>query len=122
MIHVVEEEVLFLGDNVMNARLGGMSDGTFRGNIAACERALAVPARIFVPGHGRTAGQEIVAAYRDYLSILFETARAEYDKGRQDYEMKDTIRAKLGRYVGWAGFDLNFGRHISVAVLEIEAM
>jgi hypothetical protein len=36
--------------------------------------------------------------------------------------MKETIRAKLGRFAGWEGFDLNFGRHISVAVLEIEAM
>jgi len=122
MIHVVEEGVLFLGDNVMNGRLGGMGDGSFRGNIAACERAAAVPAKIFVPGHGRTAGKEIVTAYRDYLSILFETARAEYDKGKQDYEMKETIRAKLGRFVGWEGFDLNFGRHIGVAVLEIEAL
>lgn len=122
MIHVVDEDVLFLGDNVMNGRLGGMGDGTFRGSVAACERALAVPAKVFVPGHGRTAGKEIVAAYRDYLAILFETARAEYDKGLQDYEMKDTIRAKLGRFAGWAGFDLNLGRHISVAVLEIEAM
>lgn len=122
MIHVVEEDVLFLGDNVMNGRLGGMGDGTFRGSIAACDRALAVPAKIFVPGHGRTAGKEIVAAYRDYLSILFETTRVEYDQGKQDYEMKETIRAKLGRFTGWEGFDLNFGRHISVAVLEIEAM
>ncbi len=36
--------------------------------------------------------------------------------------MKDAIRAKLTPYTGWVGFDLNFGRHISVAVLEIEAM
>jgi glyoxylase-like metal-dependent hydrolase (beta-lactamase superfamily II) len=122
MIHVVEENLLFLGDNVMNGRLGGMNDGTFRGNIAACERALAVPAAIFVPGHGRTAGKEIVTAYRDYLAILFETARVEYDKGKQDYEMKETLRERLARFTGWIGFDLNFGRHISVAVLEIEAM
>lgn len=122
MIHAVEENVLFLGDNVMSGRLGGMGDGTFRGNIAACERALTVPAKVFVPGHGRSAGKEIVSTYRDYLSILFNTARAEYDKGKQDYEMKETIRAKLGRFTGWIGFDLNFGRHISVAVLEIEAM
>jgi glyoxylase-like metal-dependent hydrolase (beta-lactamase superfamily II) len=84
MIHVVEEDVLLLGDNVMNGRFGGMGDGTFRGSIAACERALAVPAKIFVPGHGRTAGPEIAAAYRDYLSILFTTTQVEYDKGKQD--------------------------------------
>jgi len=122
MIHVVEEDVLFLGDNVMNGRLGGMNDGTFRGSIAACDRALAVPAKVFVPGHGRTGGKEIVAAYRDYLSILFETARVEYDKGKQDYEMKPAIQTRLRDFSGWVGFDFNLGRHISVAVLEIEAM
>lgn len=122
MIHVVEEDVLFLGDNVMNGRFGGLNDGTFRGSIAACERALAVPAAIFVPGHGRTAGKEIVATYRDYLAILFETAQAEYDKGKQDYEMKPVIQLKLARFTDWVGFDLNLGRHISVAVLELESM
>jgi glyoxylase-like metal-dependent hydrolase (beta-lactamase superfamily II) len=123
MIHAVEEGVLFLGDNVMNGRFGRMDEGgSFRGNIAACERALAVPATTFVPGHGQTGDKSIVAAYRDYLAILFDTAKAEYDRGKQDYEMKDSIRAKLVPYTGWVGFDLNFGRHVSGAVLEIEAM
>lgn len=122
MIHVAETGVLFLGDNVMNGRFGRMDDGTFQGNIAACQRALAVPARVFVPGHGRTGGQEIVAAYRDYLATLFETVKREYDAGKQDYEMKATVKARLGRYTGWEGFDLHFGRHVSVAVLELEAM
>lgn len=122
MIHVVEEGVLFLGDNVMNGRFGGMGDGTFRGSITACDRALAVDAKVFVPGHGRSGDKQVVGIYRDYLLTLFDTARAQYDLGKQDYEMKDVIRAKLGRFVDWVGFDLNFGRHISTAVLEIEAM
>ena len=122
MIHAVEEGVLFLGDNVMNGRFGRMDEGSFQGNIAACERALSLPTGIFVPGHGRTGGKEIVTAYRDYLAILFDTAKAQHELGKQDYEMKDLLRAKLIPYTGWVGFDLNFGRHISVAVLEIEAM
>jgi glyoxylase-like metal-dependent hydrolase (beta-lactamase superfamily II) len=122
MIEAVEEGVLFLGDNVMNGRFGRMDDGTFRGNIAACERALNVPTKVFVPGHGKSGGRDIVAAYRDYLAILFETVRREYDAGKQDYEMKNTVKTKLARYTGWEGFDLHFGRHISVAVLEIESM
>ena len=122
MIHVVEESVLFLGDNVMNGRFGGMGDGTFRGSIAACERALAVDAKVFVPGHGKTGDRQIVAGYRDYLSTLFESARTGVDAGKQDYEMKDSIRTKLARFANWVGFDLTLGRHISTAVLEIESM
>jgi glyoxylase-like metal-dependent hydrolase (beta-lactamase superfamily II) len=122
MIHAPAEGVLFLGDNVMNGRFGQMDDGTFQGNIAACDRAMEVPAKVFVPGHGRTAGKEIVSAYRDYLATLFENVKREHDAGKQDYEMKETVRAKLGRYTDWVGFDLHFGRHLSIAVLEYEAM
>ncbi|MDO8931137.1 MAG: MBL fold metallo-hydrolase [Rhodocyclaceae bacterium] len=122
MIEVVEDGVLFLGDNVMNGRFGRMDDGTFRGNVAACDRALATAATVFVPGHGATGERKIVAAYRDYLATLFETVKREYDAGRQDYEMKEAVRARLGLYTQWEGFDLHFGRHISVAVLELESM
>lgn len=122
MIEVVEEKVLFTGDNVMNGRFGRMDDGTYAGSIAACERAAKVPAKVFVPGHGKTGGREIVTSYRDYLATLFNTVKAEYDKGKQDYEMKDTVRAKLAKWTRWEGFDLHLGRQVSVAVLELEAM
>lgn len=122
MIELPEEGVLFLGDNVMNGRLGRMDDGTFQGSIAACERALAAPAKVFVPGHGASGGREIVVAYRDYLATLFATVKREYEAGRQDYEMKEAVKAALARYAGWEGFDLHLGRQISVAVLEIESM
>lgn len=123
MIEVVEESVIFLGDNVMSGRLGRADEaGSFRGGIAACDRALGIGAKVFVPGHGQTAGREIVSAYRGYLATLFESARQGYDAGKADYEMKESIRAKLAPYAGWVGFDANLGRHISVAVLEIEAM
>jgi glyoxylase-like metal-dependent hydrolase (beta-lactamase superfamily II) len=122
MIEVVEDGVLFLGDNVMNGRFGRLDEGSFRGGIAACDRALALPTKVFVPGHGKTGGREIVDAYRRYLAAVIETVAREYDAGRQDYEMKDTVRARVAGYTRWEGFDLHFGRHISVAVLEIEAM
>lgn len=122
MIEVPGKSVLFLGDNVMNGRFGQMNDGTFRGSIAACDRALAVPAKVFVPGHGKTGGREIVSAYRGYLAALFNTVKRELDADKQDYEMKDTVKAAVARYAKWIGFDINLGPHISVAVQELEAM
>lgn len=122
MIEVMEDKLLFLGDNVMNGRFGRMDDGTFKGNVAACDHALGTAAEVFVPGHGRSGGRQIVAAYRDYLAKLFATVTKEYEAGRQDYEMKPTVRAAVAAYAGWEGFDLHFGRHISVAILELEAM
>ncbi len=122
MIEVPGESVVFLGDNVVNGRLARMSDGTFRGSINACERALATPARVFVPGHGKTGDRAIVGAYRDYLSTLFATVKRELDAGKQDYEMKEIVKAAVASYAQWVDFDLNFGPQISVAVQELEAM
>jgi hypothetical protein len=36
--------------------------------------------------------------------------------------MKDTVKKKVAAWAGWVGFELHFGRQISVAVLELEAM
>lgn len=122
MIEVPGESVVFLGDNVMNGRLARMSDGTFRGNIIACERMLATAARVFVPGHGRTGDRAIVSGYRDYLATLLATVKRELDAGKQDYEMKEIVKAAVAAYAQWVDFDLNFGPQISVAVQELEAL
>lgn len=37
MIEVVEDKLLFTGDNVQATRTGRMDDGNFKGNLAACE-------------------------------------------------------------------------------------
>lgn len=122
MVEVVEEKLLFLGDNVLAKRIGRMDDGTFLGSIAACERAEKIAAQVFVPGHGKTGGRQIVTAYKDYLATLFAAVRSGYDAGKADFEMKPEVVGKLARWQHWNGFGDNVGRHISLAVLEIEAM
>ena len=121
MIEAVEESVIFTGDNVVNQTLGRMVDGTFKGNIAACDRISAIKAKLYVPGHGPTGDVTIVNQYRDYLSILFSDVKRQYELGKSDYEMKDEIVAKLLHYKNWTRFDLEVGPHINRAVLEIEA-
>lgn len=121
MIEVVEEGVLFLGDNVNNRRIVRMDDGTFSGNIAAAVRAMIIPAKVFVPGHGQTAGREIVDAYRRYLSGLYAEVERLYEQGLAPFEMKDQVAAKLAGFKDWSGFDEELGKHISLAYLEIEA-
>ena len=71
MIEVVEESVLFLGDNALVKRIGRMNDGSFRGNIAALDVALATRVKHFVPGHGLTGSHQVAANYQQYLSILY---------------------------------------------------
>lgn len=120
MIEVVEEKVLFLGDNVVGERTARMGDGDFLGNIAACEVALKTTATLFVPGHGKSAGREVVTAYRDYLKTLYGSVKKYYAQGMSDFAMKDKVVADLRPYQKWTMFDSEIGKLISLAWLQIE--
>lgn len=121
MIEVVQDAVMFLGDNVVNQRMGRMDDGSFRGNIEACERARTSGARIFVPGHGPTGDADSTLGFCDYLVALYEAVGDLIEEGLEDFEMKPLLEPRFERYARWNGFGTGFGRHVSLAVLEHES-
>jgi glyoxylase-like metal-dependent hydrolase (beta-lactamase superfamily II) len=120
MYEVVEDKLLFTGDNVTYQRIPRMRDGSFRGSVAVIEKALAQDFKYIVPGHGATGGQEVLTAYKVYLSTIYESAKALAEEGLEAFEMKQKIKEKLGDYKDWAGFEDELGKHISLAVLEAE--
>jgi len=120
MLEVLEDKILFTGDNVTSKRIPRMDDGSFRGSITAIETALKLELEKVVPGHGETGGKEVLTAYRDYLATLYETVKILSEEGLEDFEMKDKIAVKLQDYADWAGFEGELGKHISLAVLEAE--
>jgi hypothetical protein len=121
MIEVPQEQVLFLADNATNRRIIRMDDGRFSGNIATLDAATQIKARVLVPGHGKTGDWTLVQAYRDYLAELKAAVKTHYDAGLSDFEMKPLVAAELARFADWPGFDDELGKHISLAMLEIEA-
>lgn len=121
MIEAVEESVIFTGDNVVNQTLGRLDDATFKGSIAACERIAGVNAKLYVPGHGPTGDVSVPKTYGKYLSTLFAEVKKHYDAGKADFEMKNDVLAALKAYHGWTRFEIEVGKHISLAVLEIES-
>ena len=120
MIEVVEDGVIFLGDNALVNRIGRMDDGSFRGNIRALDAALATKAKHFVPGHGPSGDRQVAIAYKNYLSTLYQRVAVLYEEGLADFEMKKDIVARLEQYQDWVGFKEEVGRHISLAMLEVE--
>ena len=120
MIEVVEESVVFLGDNVLYERLPRMDDATFKGNIKACEVAINIGAKTYVPGHGISGGDEIVKPFMNYLKIILSEVGKHYEAGMTDFEMKPKIFLKLENSFKWSGFNDEMGKHISLAVLEYE--
>ena len=120
MIEMVEDRILFTGDNVLSRQVMNLRDGTFKGVMNATERALATQAQLYIPGHGKTGDRKFVAEQKAWFDILLPEVRRMYDEGKSDFEMKPVITQKLKAYKNWAEWDLNLGPQISLAILEIE--
>jgi glyoxylase-like metal-dependent hydrolase (beta-lactamase superfamily II) len=121
MIEVIEDKVMFTGDNVMAERVGRMDDGHFAGSIAAIDMALASGAEHFVPGHGPSNGRATLRAYQDYLKTVYAGVKKYHDLDPTDPEIKARILPSLERFRGWREFDSEVGRHVGQIVQEIEA-
>lgn len=122
MIEVVEEGVIFLGDNVLNQRISTHfpEQGNIQGQIAAIDLALQSRATHFIPGHGLSGGREIALAQQAFLKALRASVKNYYDQGLSDIEMQDKVMKDLAAYRTYYGFD-RLGRVIHTAYLQIKA-
>ncbi len=120
MIEFVEESVVFTGDNVLHQRIARMDDGSFVGNRDACQVSIDIGAKHYVPGHGPSGGIEIPTSYKNYLDTLYNEVGKHYENGLSDFEMKPAVVEALGPYHNWVNFEDEVGKHISLAVLEVE--
>ena len=120
MIEIVEASVTFLGDNVLNQRLGRIDDGDIQGNIQACTKILETRSSVYIPGHGPSGDKAVPEGFRTYLETLYSSVKRYYDEGLSDFEMKPQVAAALKDYADWSGFEEELGKHISLAYLQIE--
>ena len=121
MLHLPPKGVIFLGDNAGYGRMLRLNDGSFQGNIRNLNRALATDARVFVPGHGPTAGPEAATEYRDYLQTVYDGVKEFFEDDLSDFEIKPKLLPRLARWKDWTDFDSLVGSHVSLAYLEVEA-
>jgi glyoxylase-like metal-dependent hydrolase (beta-lactamase superfamily II) len=121
MVEVVEEGVIFLGDNVLNKRVADnfTEQGNIQDQIEAIDVALATNAVFFVPGHGASGGREIALTHQTFLKSLRASVKKYYDQGLSSADMKDMVMRDLEPYKEYYGFD-KLGRIIDVAYLQIE--
>lgn len=111
---------MFTGDNVAYKRIIRLDDANIKDNIAACDKAISLKLKHYVPGHGPTGKVDLVKQQKRYLEILYAEAGKYYDQGLSDFEMKPMIVKSLIDFQDWSGFEHEVGKHISLAVLEIE--
>jgi len=120
MIEMVEDRILFTGDNVLARQVMNLRDGTFKGVMKETERALAINAKLYIPGHGKSGDRKLVEEQKAWFDILMAEVRRMYDDGMSDFEMKPVLVEKLKAFENWAEWDTNLGPQISLAILEIE--
>jgi glyoxylase-like metal-dependent hydrolase (beta-lactamase superfamily II) len=120
MFEIVEDSLLYTGDNITYKRMPNFRHGTFRGSLVAIDRALELNLQHYVPGHGPSGGREVVENFQRFTSVLYNTVSELYEQGLSDFEMKDQVIEKMSDFHGWPEFEELIGRQINIAVLEAE--
>lgn len=121
MIEVVEESVVFLGDNVLAKRIARMADGDFQGNITSIDKILKTDVQSFVPGHGPSGDRAMVEEFRNYLSLIYEAAQQTFADDLDSSDVITISRETTAAYKNWSGFEEQLGAHGAQAYSEVEA-
>jgi len=121
MIEVVENSVIFLGDNVLSLRIPRTSDGTFKGNIATINTILESDFKTYVPGHGPTGDKAMVETYLSYLTAIYEAAQKAFEDNLDSSDVISITTETTVAYKDWQGYDDLLGPQGAQAYAEVEA-
>ncbi len=99
-VYIPEEQVLFCGDLIFlystPMGFGGFSPGW----IEALTKMADLPARVYIPGHGPPTDRNGLLKCRNYLNLIYDSAKKFYKAGLTYKEAAS--RVSLGEFAGWA--------------------
>jgi len=121
MIEILEENVVFLGDNVTADRIPRMIDGNFTGSIFSIDKILETGAKVWVPGHGPTGDANVVKNYRKYLQSVYSSAEKAYNNDLDSSDVKPAAMEATAEYSDWVGYSDEIGKQGAQAWMEVEA-
>ena len=121
MIEIVENSVVFLGDNVLALRLPRATDGDFQGNISTIKTILESKVKTYVPGHGPTGDKKMVETYLDYLILVYKAAQKAFEEDLDSSDVITITRETTAAYKDWSGYNDEIGPHGAQAYGEVEA-
>jgi len=121
MIEVLEDSVVFLGDNVVSLRIPRTSDGSFQGNIFAIKKILETNAKTYVPGHGPTGDRAMVETYLNYLTLVYQGAQKAFENDLDSSDVIAITKQTTTAYKNWPGYDELLGPQGAQAYSEVEA-
>ncbi len=121
MIEVIENSVIFLGDNVLSLRIPRTSDGTFLGNISSVKTMLESNATTYVPGHGPTGDKAMVEEYINYLALVYKAAQKAFEEDLDSSDVIKITQETTAAYKNWHGYNDLLGPQGAQAYSEVEA-
>jgi len=121
MIEVMENSVVFLGDNVLAQRIPRTADGTFQGNISSVQSVLESGATTYVPGHGITGDKAMVEEYINYLILVYAAAQKAFEEDLDSSDVLAISRETTAAYKDWQGYEELLGPQGAQAYAEVEA-
>lgn len=119
-VWIPAQKTLFTGDIAFNERLlAVLPFGSTGGWIKAFDSIEKLPARVWVPGHGRvTKPGRSRHDTRDYLAFLRDEARKIFDAGGS---LQDAVeKVDQSRFRTLANFDVLASRNMNIVFQEIE--
>ena len=120
MIEVVENSVVFLGDNVLALRIPRTTDGTFQGNITSVRKMLESNAKVYVPGHGPTGDKAMVEKYINYLDLVYKAAQETFEEDLDSSDVIKITKETTAAYKDWHGYGDLLGPQGAQAYSEVE--
>jgi glyoxylase-like metal-dependent hydrolase (beta-lactamase superfamily II) len=99
IVHVPDAGVLFTGDLLFIEGTPIMWAGPVSNWLSACERILAIGARVLIPGHGPATDASGVRDLQRYLSYVHAEASARHAAGMDARAAADDI--DLGDFADW---------------------
>lgn len=121
-------KTLWLGDNLMKSRLGGMDgSSSVHGNIELLENIMAQKDGYekydrYVPGHGASGKMhETMDPFLNYFKTVLKYAKVAYENEQESYEIKPEVMDAMPEYHEWDEFEAQMGKHLMKAIEEVEA-
>ena len=110
---------LWLGD-LLFCQHTPVVDGSIKGFLGVLDQLATIPARTYVPGHGRTDAPwpDGLAPERDYLSVVLRETRAALKKKRTIQEAVEEVGwTESGK---WVNFEMFHRRNVTTTYTELE--
>ncbi|MFV0279783.1 MAG: MBL fold metallo-hydrolase [Rhodoblastus sp.] len=122
-IEAPEDNVMCVGDIMMDRRIANMEDGSYKGTLEAIDALVKnSKTNIWIPAHG-DAGVKVLEWQRSLFQGIYESCVEAVKNnvplsGALAAALKDPrVSSKAGETKGWAN---NIGKYVSIAYLEAE--